>query len=618
MVCFERKKALSTWMVVFVITLHSGLPCTATYPPKSQAKREKPSKNATQTTTTPTDSDVTDWTALLEPLYVESKLVESDELKSLLTGEIADAYWSVNKARSKELFRLAFESALSIPPTASKTSSISRILMLAAQCDRGFQRELQKQLLEEKTPAGQPASEALRVARNMLETDAVLAADVAKIAATGAPSMSGLWLVFKLSEKDPVSAQQVYEIYLKNAARRQDLSFSSFLWLAGYAFGYGEAYGGSEDVELFTGFGGLRVKDLTPRPQLAASYLNYASSVISAILSQAAAAPEPRKSLLHSLAFFGTSYLFPEVARYLPGSEGQWSSLHRQAMGGLSEIRRAVVEKRLQSIRGLRADASSSTPDDTGENVAEKLAEAEKIADDCRRDQAYTRIALSRSYAKDFKTALEIAGRVNTSQMHESLLQFIYFDMTEDAVKNGNLTSAAQFANKVTSKNQKALLYVRIASKALESSSEVTAVDLLASAHSLIDDGDDSEQRAALFLSAARAYSKFDMLQAVNVTRDAIKALNRRNKYVDGKSFSITRRLNLSCTDSNHEWYGGSEEVRDASLPEILAVIAASDFKIEAALSLAKELENRPTRIRAELSIVKKGISLRSMESKQQ
>jgi len=174
MVCLQHTNASRTWILVFVVTSHFVVPYTAECH-SSQAKQQTPRNEATQSTPRQVDPDVTDWAGLLESLYVETKLLESDEQKSLLTAEIADAFWTVNRTRSKELFRLALDAALSMPPSASKTSSISRILMLVAQRDRGFQRELQKQLIEQKTSGAESSSEALRVARSMLETDAGLA-----------------------------------------------------------------------------------------------------------------------------------------------------------------------------------------------------------------------------------------------------------------------------------------------------------------------------------------------------------------------------------------------------------------------------------------------------------
>ena len=85
--------------------------------------------------------------------------------------------------------------------------------------------------------------------------------------------------------------------------------------------------------------------------------------------------------------------------------------------------------------------------------------------------------------------------------------------------------------------------------------------------------------------------------------RDAIKAVNHVKDRVPG-AFSVLRRVDFGC-DGEDRWYGGTERAETFSLYQTLAALAASEIQGQGALSLASELEDRPTRIRAQLSVIK-------------
>jgi capsule polysaccharide export protein KpsE/RkpR len=64
------------------------------------------------------------------------------------------------------------------------------------------------------------------------------------------------------------------------------------------------------------------------------------------------------------------------------------------------------------------------------------------------------------------------------------------------------------------------------------------------------------------------------------------------------------RRVDFGC-DGEDRWYGGTDTAETFSLYDTLAVLAVSDVQAQGALSLASELEDKSTRIRAQLSVIK-------------
>ena len=184
------------------------------------------------------------------------------------------------------------------------------------------------------------------------------------------------------------------------------------------------------------------------------------------------------------------------------------------------------------------------------------------------------------------------------------MLQFINYDIAGAAIDYGNLVEAPALAEKVATKSQRALLFVRIAAKSLKSGDKSGALDLLNRARALVRDPGEPELQAGVLLAVASVYVQFDPLEATVVMREAIKAVNHVKDRIPGAAFSVLRRVELGCNGEDR-WYGGTEGSETFSLYETLGVIASSDVQGQGALSLASELEDRPTRIRAQLSVIK-------------
>lgn len=587
---------------VFIGTLVLGFAPKA--PSQNDIDKKRPANNAPETAPRSKNStDLTEWKILLDNLAVETRTLEPEQERPLIIAELADAYWQIDKNQSKKLFKDAFDRALSLP-TAHKPGEITAtVLSIAARRDRALARSLTNRLIESQDQGSSSGGQALRLARDLLESDPGLAVELAQAVASDGPSMSGLWFLFKLAEKDPAAAEKLYDVYLKRLVTRNP-DLSSVLWLAGYPLGYGEAYGGSIDPVSFTGFGGLRTPGLKPHPTFARAYLQLAFASITDTLRRAATANNSDRDVLNSLALFSAAYLFPEVQRYLPNAEGAWSALYSQAQTGTPDERRAAVEKRVQSIFELRARTSNQSTDDyLSGDAEEKLELISKMPEGCKRDQAYAEVAFNFGYSKKFSQARQMADQIGSISLRDNVLQFINYDIAGAAIDSGNLVEAAPLAEKVAAKSQRALLFVRIAAKSVKSGDKSGALDLLNRARVLVRDPGDPGLQAGVLLAVASVYVQFDPLEATVVMREAIKAVNHVKDRVPG-AFSVLRRVDFGCGGEDR-WYGGRERAETFSLYETLAALAASDIQGQGALSLASELEDRPTRIRAQLSVIK-------------
>jgi hypothetical protein len=585
-------------IVVTAIALVSLLTCSESV--RGQAKKP-PGKKVVQPTGKPPE-DRAHWKFLLDSLVVETRLVDPEDERPLVLADVADAYWLIDQQQSKKIFTEAFESALAFP----KNEPVVPVLSKIAKRDRALATELTKRLLADNSEKTNSADTSLSTARELLKTDPKFAVELAKLsAASVGPSMDGLSLLFKVAETDPAAATEIYNAYLNNLGRARNSDLGSILFLAGYPLGYGEAYGGSFDPGMLQGFWGMRVRGLKPQPDLAVRYLQIAFIAITNTLKSAAAATNPDKELLNAMALYSTSYLFPEVQRYLPDAEAAWSGLYRQALAGTTEARQAEIEQRLRMMKESRARTSEESADEYARsNAKEKLAEIEKLPDTCSRDRAYSQVALGYSYAKDFTQARQIADRIDNLGQRDSVLQFTYYDEAAALLERGDLVRSLDWVEKVAAKEQRAVLFVRIANAALKKSDKAMVLDALNRARSLVRDSDDAQLQAGVLLSVGAIFAQFDASEATYATRESVRAINRLKEPVD-ETFSVLRRVNLACAGGEISWHGSKEQVDTFNFYDTLGAIARSDAQAEGALALASELQYRPTRIRAQLSIVK-------------
>ena len=573
-----------------------------TFAESVRCQTKKSPDKAARSTKKPAE-DRTHWKFLLDSLIVETRLVDPEQERPVVMADLADAYWLIDQPQAKKLFTEAFDAAVALKTDPPVAPVISRI----AKRDRPLATELMKRLMAARSEEKESGEASSDIARELLKTDPKFAVELAKLNASLGPTFSGLSFLFEVARTDPAGAAEIYDAYFKGMMRSDNAELSSLLWLAGYPLGYGEAYGayrGSNDPAAFSGFSGMRIPGLKPQPNLAAAYLQIAFVAITNTLKRAAESGNADTDVLNALALYAASYLFPEVQRYLPNAEAAWSGLYRQALAGTSEPRRADIEKRLSFIRETRGRTTDQSAEEYArDNAKEKLAEIEKLPDTCNRDRAYAQAALAYSFAKDFTQARQLADRIDNLEQREAVIQFTYYDEVAALTESGDLIRALERVEKVAAKEERAVLLVRIATAALKKSDKQMVLDALNRARSLVRDSDDAQLQAGVLLSVGALFARFDASEATYATRESIKAINRMKDRVD-ETFSVMRRVSLSCV-GEIVWHGSREQVDTFNFYETLGAIAKTDAQAEGALALATEVQDKATRIRAQLAIVK-------------
>lgn len=555
------------------------------------------------------DVEMARWQYLLDELATEARGLPWEKGQATLTAVVADAYWDLNRNKSDQLFKEAFEAALSRKPQGDpgRKTALRQIISLAAQRDIGLAKNFSAQLLNSASKEEAEKPESLAVALDLIESDPGKAAQLAEAVAPAGPSFDAAWFIMQLAKKDPAAAERVYRSYLQGFAAGRGAGINNLLWLAGYPFGYVEAFGFTSNPADVRGFSGMRSPRLAANPALAATFLQIALREAQNALKEATNAPAQQGDALYVPVLFTTTYLLPEVARYIPQATQAWQSLYYQAAAGASPSQREAVTKRVQEVFGGRLNANDNVLETAGADGDPQAAldRAEKLTNPCERNREYAKAALGFNGKKDYELALKTADKIAADSMRQSVRHYIYYDMAADAAeaKDPNaISDARKHAERVEAAEQRATLNLTIAAAALRKGDFQSAALLLSETKKLAGRTPDARTEASILIASATLFAESDPPEAGGTLAEAVKVINRASDYRVG-GFRFLRRVDFACAAGEESWYGGSAPALSPSLFKALALTAKSD--IEGTLQTARGIDKVTLRIPALASVVK-------------
>jgi hypothetical protein len=256
-----------------------------------------------------------------------------------------------------------------------------------------------------------------------------------------------------------------------------------------------------------------------------------------------------------------------------------------------------VLFNRLVAEKGGRTSAAY-----INELADTQLKQAEKLPDGCQRDRTYAAAAMFMK--TDYQRALDISERIKDLTLRENLRQYIYYGMANAAIRENDLSQAQEYAKRVTIPEQRTLLYGKMAGVALRRKDRALAGDLLGETRHWAERVPEPSTRASIWLAAAAGFAEIDPVQAREILRDAIKAVNQvPDQNVD--TFRVSRIVNLACAGDQNPGHrlGSLADAERFSLFETLATIAPSD--VDGTVLIATGIEDASTRIRALAAIAK-------------
>lgn len=229
----------------------------------------------------------------------------------------------------------------------------------------------------------------------------------------------------------------------------------------------------------------------------------------------------------------------------------------------------------------------------------ERVEAAEKNPDVERRDQELVFALIgSESAAETLDRVLAVVDKISDPVVRQPLLNWLYFDRAQRAVKDKKLDEARKLAANVQELDQRAHLYLRIAEESLKRNPDQTqAQEMLEEVVEAAAKAPITIVRARVQLGVAHLYSKLDMNRAIALMGEAVKSINQMDqpdfsvqyvtRKIEGKKFSSYAAFNTP---------GFSPETAFEELGKL-------DF--DGMLSQASNLTNKPLRVKTTLALIK-------------
>ncbi len=556
-------------------------------------------------TAKPPDPGLMRWRIVLDGLVQEARTVSPEERRPYAITEVASAYWEIDHNESQELFIKALDEAWKLTEIDKKNRPVlNHVLVTASKLDVSLAKVLTDRLLKKEGGDKGVDDLSTETALDLLKTDPRKAAELAEaFAPNGLEDGTAAFFIFKLAEVDVSLANRVYSTFLNKAIAKQNISVRSILPLAGYAFGYTE-YRTVSQNGVGTGGHFWRNDKLFANPAFIRPFLSLAYGRVSQAIEQRNNATGVSLESLNHAILFALAYLVPEVARFSPGSLAAWQQLEDRGIVGVSPEQSQRVAAHMDMINLNRAKLQSSveSAEKQMQWAEESLDEVEKIVGTCERDVIYSRAVFTFSYRKNFKRALEVAGKIEGQKQNDMVMQVVNFDLAEAAIKDGDWDGAQKQIKKLSSYGIKAIANAELARALLNKNEKSEGEKMVDAAAVLSEKLSEARERSGLLFGLASILLKSDPAGAIDLFARAVKSLNKQEP-VDKWKFSIPVRIPLFCGSGD-----GPEKWADQSLP--------NSNILDATLLFAKEnpdqtnssldaISDKVTRIRSQAIVAK-------------
>jgi hypothetical protein len=158
------------------------------------------------------------------------------------------------------------------------------------------------------------------------------------------------------------------------------------------------------------------------------------------------------------------------------------------------------------------------------------------------RDHRLTQAVIGASKEESLDHVLSAVDKIADSTLRQPLLNWLYFDRTQRAIKDQKLDEARKLAAKDEELDQRAWLYSRIAEESIKQSADQTqAREVLDEVVAAAAKAPKTPVTARALLGVAYLYTKIDMNQAIAVMAEAVKCINQIEKPDFSRQFVIRR-----------------------------------------------------------------------------
>jgi hypothetical protein len=439
---------------------------------------------------------------------------------------LADVLWKHDEPYARKLFATAYDAALANAEADRTSNDIAEqgdssspdsgwlrreVVARIARHDAAWARDLTN-----REAATSKRGVAIGMVWDLLQDDPKQAAQYLEMVLDSGPNPEIAYLLGTLRGKNPIAADQLFLKMLQSLSAQPDLD--PYLLLA--AGGYVLTPNQSDDLVVLMGRPIFDSPQINPLASQAAvrAYFDIAADILSRPVSSSL---DP-----HLITYFKQSsyvvacLLLPGARQFTP----EKALLLEAAMRNVApDIPPDLTE---QAIRA-KLDAAHTPAMDTLEEARKAL---DNIPDDGRHDSRCIVVSYRFFLKEDFQAAKAIAGEIRELQTREKLQVLLGFEEAVKLLDRGKLNDAAAVATRLSPGIERAVLWLAIAHKQLESGNAKIAATTftwsLDEANRIQD-----PRRAVLILRAAADLAGFDPLLARQTFTEAIHTLNRVSPY---------------------------------------------------------------------------------------
>ncbi len=550
------------------------------------------------------------WKTYLFSLEQEAKTSLPIERRPFAIADVAEVYWLTDKETSKNLFLSALDLAWNeVEKDSKKSKMLNYVISKATKTDSEMSKILTKRLIDKEDSISERDDISSSVALELLKDDAKKSEQLAEsFAPNGLQNGLANFLIFRLAAQDIQLSNQLHSVYANKVTANDNLPVEWLISLSGYAFGYKEFYTIDKTGQLI-GATFPQVKNLQTNNL-------HAKTIIDNSFRKITKAIQFRNNLsgaeldgLNYAINFSVEYLLPEVGRFSPNSLTNWQQLQQQGLATTTPQILETIAVHIQSIRQNRERMQKyEEPNQTAidKEIDESVENAEKIADVCQRDTIYSKAALKLTYRKNFKKALEIAGKISDLNKLENVKEVIFYDVAMSEIENENVDNAETSLKKISSPELKAVLYSKSAVLAFKKNDKISGSGFIDSGIKMLEKFQSEELKAGFLFNFASMTVKTDKLASETIFRNAIKELNKKSPP-DSFRFSVPIRVSFSCADDNSEWYGGSVSLPNTDIFQVSDLFSKENP--DNALLLTDELTDKILKIRVSSIIAKNALT---------
>ena len=458
----------------------------------------------------------------------------------------ADLLWAHQQKKARATFSDAFDLAVqNFKEKGDDLTSEGKIMIRGedqryvviraiAKHDTAWARKLTDQMLKEEQQEAEekPTRDVERETRTaeklLMMATAVLASDESAALTFARQSLrypATFYLPEFLYDLAAVNKPAADQLYQEALAAYATAPMERLLYLSSYPFGNNREVGEMPSYTTYPVPAGFlpnsrlqgmfvqtllrRVRDFGSRPPLSASD-DRISDPEQALLALSRLEKQIQQSL-------------PELAAEVEAAKG---SLYTQ----LSQTSQIKV--------GQLAE-----PDKVSQRTFDEEVEAaQKNPNVDIRDAQLASAIMGSAKEENLDHVLSVLDKISDSSLRQPLLNWLYFERTQRAIKDQKLAEAGKLALRVEELDQRAWLYSRIAEESLKQNPDQTQ------AREVLDEVIDAAARAPntpvtmrALLGVAYLYTKIDMNRAIAVMSEAVKRINRMERPDFSRQFVIRR-----------------------------------------------------------------------------